>query len=178
MKLLIASDLHGSAGACRAVLGRFAAERADTLVLLGDLLYHGPRNPVPADYDPPAVAALLNGLAPRILAVRGNCDAEVDQMLLRFPMQSDSALLLLPDGRRCFLTHGHVFGPDRLPPLAPGDALLYGHTLVPVLRAENGLLLLNPGSVTFPKEGHPPTCAVWENGVFDLRTLDGAPYRP
>ena len=174
MKLLIASDLHGSLGACRALLARFAAEGADTLALLGDLLYHGPRNPVPADYDPQAVAALLGGQARRILAVRGNCDAEVDQMLLPFPILSDSALLLLD--RRCFLTHGHVYGPDRLPPLCPGDALLCGHTHVPVRETRDGVLLLNPGSVTFPKQGHPPTYLTWESGAFTHKTLNGEIY--
>ena len=176
MKLLIASDLHGSLGACRAVLAQLESEGAEALVLLGDLLYHGPRNPVPDDYDPKAVAEALNGVRGRILAIRGNCDAEVDQMLLSFPMLSDSAMLLL-DGRRCFLTHGHVYGPDRLPPLCPGDALLSGHTHIPVQREEGGILLLNPGSVTFPKGGCPPTYLRYDGGVWTHHTLDGAEYQ-
>lgn len=173
MKLLFASDIHGSAGACRMLLSRFAAEGAQTLALLGDLLYHGPRNPLPADYDPKAVAAMLNTVKSRILAVRGNCDAEVDQMLLEFPVMADYAALWL-DSRRAFMTHGHVFGPEHLPPLSPGDALLSGHTHIPTNREQDGILLLNPGSVTFPKNDLPPTYLLYEDGCFFHRTLSGA----
>lgn len=173
MKILFASDIHGSAGACRALLSRREAEGAQTLILLGDLLYHGPRNPVPSDYDPKAVAAMLNGVKERILCVRGNCDAEVDQMLLEFPALADYAMLWLDD-HRAFLTHGHVFGPEHLPPLSPGDLLLSGHTHLPTNREKDGICLLNPGSVTFPKGGMPPTYLLYEDGRFSHRTLSGA----
>ena len=175
MKLLFASDIHGSAGACRALLSRFETEGAQALALLGDLLYHGPRNPLPADYDPKAVAAMLSGVRSRILAVRGNCDAEVDQMLLAFPMMADYAALWL-DSRLAYLTHGHVFGPEHLPPLSPGDVLLSGHTHIPTNREQDGILLLNPGSVTFPKNDLPPTYLLYEDGRFFHRTLSGAEF--
>lgn len=173
MKLLFASDIHGSAGACRVLLSRFETEGAQALILLGDLLYHGPRNPLPEDYDPKTVAAMLNGVKSRILAVRGNCDAEVDQMLLEFPMMADYAALWL-DGRRAYLTHGHVFGPEHLPPLSRGDVLLSGHTHIPTTREQDGILLLNPGSVTFPKNDLPPTYLLYEDGRFFHRMLSGS----
>ena len=130
MKLLIASDLHGSAYNCRLLLEVFAREQADRLVLLGDLLYHGPRNPLPQEYDTKAVTALLNGMADKLLCVRGNCDSEVDQMVLNFPMLADYAFLSV-DGVNLCATHGHTYGPDNPPPLRPGDYLLCGHIHLP-----------------------------------------------
>ena len=116
MKYLIASDLHGSARYCRALLEMLRREQADRLVLLGDLLYHGPRNPLPEEYDTQSVAAMLGGVAERVLCVRGNCDSEVDQMILPFPMLADYALLSL-EGVELFATHGHLYGPDAQPPI-------------------------------------------------------------
>lgn len=176
MKLMFASDLHGSSGACRAMLSRFEQEGAQTLCLLGDLLYHGPRNPLPPDYDPKTVANLLNNVKPKILCIRGNCDAEVDQMLLEFPITADYAALWL-NGTRAYMTHGHVFGPDHLPPLLPGDTLLSGHTHIPARNTEGGILMLNPGSVTFPKGGFPPTYLLYEDGRWFHRTLSGEEFR-
>ena len=130
MKLLIASDIHGSAFWCRRLCDLIEMERPDRLILLGDLLYHGPRNDLPRDYAPKKVIPLLNSLAPKLLCVRGNCDAEVDQMVLNFPVLADYAVL--PVGQRLvYVTHGHVFNLNHLPPLAPGDILLHGHTHVP-----------------------------------------------
>ena len=140
MKWMIASDLHGSAYYCEKLLAAFNAEQADRMLLLGDLLYHGPRNDLPRDYDPRAVTALLNGCKERLLCVRGNCDAEVDQMVLEFPILAEYALLEV-EGRVLFATHGHKYGPDNLPPLCPGDILLSGHTHVPVCREAEGILL-------------------------------------
>lgn len=154
MKLLIASDIHGSEKYAAVLREIFEMEAPDKLVLLGDLLYHGPRNPLPEVYDPPAVAAILNGLSTHILAVRGNCDAEVDQMVLQFPIMADYALLFA-DGHTFYATHGHVFGPDNPPPMKDGDILLCGHTHVGAGQAqEGGFLYLNPGSITLPKDGH------------------------
>ena len=152
MKWMIASDLHGSAYYCRKMLEAFEREGADRLFLLGDLLYHGPRNDLPREYAPKKVIPLLNSLASKLLCVRGNCDAEVDQMVLNFPVLADYAVL--PVGQRLvYVTHGHVFNLNHLPPLAPGDILLHGHTHVPAWTDfGQGNLYLNPGSVSIPKE--------------------------
>ncbi len=170
MKLLIASDIHGSAKYCRALLEAYRASGADRLVLLGDLLYHGPRNDLPEEYAPRQVIAMLNAVKGEVLCVRGNCEAEVDQMVLEFPVLSDSAMIL--DGSRViFCTHGHVFGPDRLPPVKPGDVLLTGHTHVPHDRIVNGVRCLNPGSVSLPKEGSPRGYLLYEGGEFRFCAL-------
>jgi len=176
MKWLIASDLHGSAYYCRALLAAFDREAADRLLLLGDLLYHGPRNDLPRDYDPKAVTALLNARAEDILAVRGNCDAEIDQAVLRFPLLADYALL--SEGRRLlFVTHGHLFNLDRLPPLHEGDILLHGHTHVPACEKRGGITYLNPGSLAIPKEESPQSYMTLEAGLFQWKTLAGEMYR-
>ena len=127
MKLLIASDIHGSATYAEQLLNRLEAERADRLVLLGDVLYHGPRNDLPDGYAPKSVIAMLNPLARKILCVRGNCDTEVDQMVLSFPLLADYAAVL-DEGRVLYLTHGHIYNEQHLPPVQPGDAVLYGPT--------------------------------------------------
>lgn len=177
MKLLIASDLHGSAPAVRALAARIEAEAPDRIALLGDLLYHGPRNDLPAGYAPKEVIGLLNGLAERIVAVRGNCDAEVDQMVLGFPCMADYALVEA-DGRLLYLTHGHLPGmsPDDPPSLAPGSALLTGHTHAKTLDERDGVLYVNPGSTSIPKDGS-ASYAVYENGAFMLKALDGTVVR-
>ena len=146
--------------------------------LLGDLLYHGPRNPLPEGYEPPAVAKLLNDMADELLCVRGNCDAEVDQMVLHFPILSDSALLVL-DGLTIHATHGHIHGPDTPPPLRQGDILLCGHFHVPVRRDCGRYTYLNPGSAALPKENSPHSCMVLEGGQFTwLDVVTGQPFQP
>ena len=170
MKLLIASDLHGSAYYCRALLDAFAREKADRLVLLGDLLYHGPRNDLPEEYAPKEVIAMLSGLKPAPLCVRGNCEAEVDQMVLTFPCMADYALLEC-DGKTMYLTHGHHHSPDNLPPLEPGSVFLSGHTHVKLDDVRNGIRCLNPGSVSIPKDGS-HSCLLYEDGVFRFRILE------
>ena len=179
MKWMIASDIHGSAYFCRQLLQRYEAERADRLLLLGDLLYHGPRNDLPEGYAPKEVIDLLNPLAADILCVRGNCEAEVDQMVLQFPVLADYALLS-EGSRLIFATHGHVWNASHLPPLHEGDILLHGHTHVPVCEncGENGqFILMNPGSVSIPKEQSPHSYMTLENGVFLWKDLSGTPYR-
>lgn len=242
MKVVIASDIHGSAYWCRALVSHIERERPDVIALLGDLLYHGPRNPLPRDYAPAEVAAMLNGLASRIVAVRGNCDSEVDQMMLSFPCMGDYALLsdgiaapfrveagrrgVAGDGsaagagagaavaaggsaaleaagaasasdgaaddfaaggapdvaspafpcRQLLLTHGHVFGPDNVPPhpasaSAPTFAVISGHTHVKQQVVRDGVLFVNPGSVSLPKDGS-NSFMVYENGAFEVRVLD------
>ena len=162
MKWMIASDLHGSAYYCRKMLEAFEREGADRLFLLGDLLYHGPRNDLPREYAPKEVIPLLNGKKEKLLCVRGNCDAEVDQMVLEFPVLADYAVL--PVGQRLiYATHGHI-NVKNLPPLAPGDVLLHGHTHVPAwTEFGQGNLYLNPGSVSIPKE----------NSLHSYMTLEG-----
>ena len=178
MKLLIASDLHGSARYCRALLEPFRREQADRLVLLGDLLYHGPRNPLPEEYDPQAVTAMLNTLADRILCVRGNCDSEVDQMVLSFPILADYAFLSAA-GADLFATHGHLYGPEQLPPLGAGEHLLCGHIHLPVRRQIGQITYLNPGSLALPKENTPHSCMTLEDGVFTwLDVVTGRPFQP
>jgi putative phosphoesterase len=146
-------------------------------LLLGDILYHGPRNDLPAGYAPKKVIELLNPLKNEILAVRGNCDTEVDQMVLSFPILADYAYLSL-DGLRIFATHGHKFNTDSLPPLAKGDILLHGHTHVPVaIEFGEDNLYINPGSLSIPKESSPKSYILYENGVFSFRTLDGEEYK-
>ncbi len=172
MRWLIASDIHGAAPRCGALLRAFDRERADRLLLLGDLLYHGPRNDLPEGYDPRQVIALLSERKDRILCVRGNCDTEVDQMVLPFPILADYALLEL-GSRLVFATHGHHWNADCLPPLRPGDILLHGHTHVPVCAQAGGITVMNPGSVSIPKEGSWPGYMTLESGLFIWKDLDG-----
>ena len=175
MKTIIASDIHGSAYYCSLLLDTLRKEGADTLLLLGDTLYHGPRNDLPRDYAPKAVTAMLTGLALPIFGVRGNCDAEIDQTVLGFPIMADYSLLL--DGpRRIFVTHGHLYTPEEHPALCPGDAFLFGHIHVPVCETRDGILILNPGSVSIPKAGSERSYMVLENGVFSWKKLNGEEY--
>ena len=172
MKYMIASDIHGSAFYCRKLLEAFEASGANRLVLLGDILYHGPRNDLPKEYAPKEVLAMLKGCKDRIYCVRGNCDTEVDQMVLEFPVMADYALLVI-DGITIYATHGHVYHENHLPPMQKGDVLLHGHTHV--LRADQcgDITILNPGSVSIPKEGNPPTYAILEDGVFRILDFEG-----
>lgn len=176
MKLMIASDLHGSAYYVQKLMDACAAEQPDRLLLLGDLLYHGPRNALPRDYDCMAVAGMLNAVKDRIAAVRGNCDCEVDQMVLQFPMLADYALLEA-EGLTLYATHGHIWNEENVPPMPPGAVLLNGHFHVPVCREHEGYLYLNPGSVSIPKDGSPGGYMVLENRTFRWKDLSGAVYR-
>ena len=175
MKWMIASDIHGNADSCEKMIRRFEEENADRLVLLGDLLYHGPRNEVTEGYQPKAVAGMLNGIREKLLCVRGNCEAEVDQMMLDFPVMAEYALL--DTGKKMiFATHGHVWNEDHLPPLQPGDVLLHGHTHIPLHTERNGILCVNPGSVTISKNGSPLGYMTFEDGLFLWKTLEGEEY--
>lgn len=174
MKLMFASDIHGSAFYCRRMLELYKNSGAKRLVLLGDILYHGPRNDLPREYAPKEVIAMLNPLKDELLAVRGNCDTEVDQMVLEFPIMADYTTLLLENGRTLFATHGHLFDPDHLPPLPAGSAFAFGHIHVKHAERQGDTLILNPGSVSIPKDGS-HSCMVYENGTFTAKTLDGEP---
>ena len=174
MKWMIASDLHGSAYYCRKMLEAFEREGADRLFLLGDLLYHGPRNDLPREYAPKEIIPLLNGKKEKLLCVRGNCDAEVDQMVLEFPVLADYAVL--PVGQRLiYATHGHIYHVKNLPPLAPGDVLLHGHTHVPAwTEFGQGNLYLNPGSVSIPKENSPHSYMTLEGNTMRWKELESS----
>jgi len=171
MKLIIASDIHGSAYWCGKLLELVEREQPDKLILLGDLLYHGPRNDLPRDYAPKAVIPMLSGLKDRIIAVRGNCEAEVDQMVLPFPCMADYAQLLA-EGTLFHLTHGHHQSPEALPPLPEGSVFLSGHTHVKRDEIIGGIRCLNPGSVSIPKDGS-NSCLIFEDGKFSFRILEG-----
>ena len=179
MKYMFASDIHGSAYYCRKMLEAFELSGAERLILLGDILYHGPRNDLPKDYAPKEVIAMLNGRRDRIYAVRGNCDTEVDQMVLQFPVLADYALLAL-NGITFYATHGHVYNQDRIPPMQAGDVLVHGHTHL--LKAEKcqasdgertvEITVLNPGSTSIPKGGNPPTYAILDGREFTILTFE------
>ena len=172
MKWFIASDIHGSACFCEHMLNAYRKEHADRMLLLGDLLYHGPRNDLPEGYAPKSVIGLLSGYQKDILCVRGNCEAEVDQMVLPFPVLADYALLNLED-HMIFATHGHVYNAQHLPPLHLGDLLVHGHTHVPECSLHEGIRILNPGSVSIPKNGSWHGYMIWEGRTFVWKDLDG-----
>ena len=171
MKILIASDIHGSAYYCKKLLEAYRAEGAEMLLLLGDLLYHGPRNDLPAEYAPKSVIPMLNALKNEIICVRGNCDTEVDQMVLEFPIMSQNAVIFA-DGVKIYATHGHKFNKDNLPPLCRGDVLVYGHTHVALDETVSGVHCLNPGSVSIPKENTGHGYILFDGGEFTRKLLD------
>ena len=178
MRIMIASDIHGSAYYCNELVNAYKRESPEKFLLLGDILYHGPRNDLPRDYDPKIVAKLLNDLNREsgILCVRGNCDSEVDQMMLEFPIMSEYCILYV-NGRTIFATHGHVFNTSNIPPISSGDILLHGHTHVPAWEnfGEN-CAYLNPGSVSIPKSNSPNSYMILNDGSFAWKELDGKIY--
>lgn len=174
MKLFFASDLHGSLPATQRVIDTFLASKADHLILLGDLINFGPRNPLPEGHNPLAVAELLNQYAESIIAVRGNCDSEVDQMLLSFPIMADYNIVLLPTGQKLFLTHGHVYNADKRPLLKKGDIIAHGHTHITVAEWQGDQIIFNPGSTTFPrKEGGKPSYGLFDGKRLSVHDFDG-----
>lgn len=173
MKLMFASDIHGDFDCASAMLDAFRAEKAEKLILLGDLLYHGPRNDIPAGYAPKKVIELLNDAKNHLVCVRGNCDTEVDQMVLEFPILADY-MLIFERGRRLFITHGHHYNTTTPPLLSSGDVLIHGHThVLTVTPFGNGLTYLNPGSVSLPKENNPKSYMIYEDGLFTVKDFEG-----
>lgn len=175
MKIMIASDIHGSAYFCEKMLERFEGEKADKLLLLGDVLYHGPRNDLPKGYEPKKVIEMLNAISDKILCVRGNCDTEVDQMVLKFPVLAEYCILYLQN-RMIFATHGHKFNPEILPPISKGDILLNGHTHIPKFTDNGEFIYINPGSVSIPKENSEHSYIMLEDNQFTFKNLDGEVY--
>lgn len=171
MKFLIASDVHGSAFYCDLLLKAVESEKADKIILLGDILYHGPRNDLPRDYAPKKVIEMLNPLKDKLLCVRGNCDTEVDQMVLDFPILAEYALLSLGE-KTVFMTHGHNFSAENLPPFSKGDILLHGHTHIPKCEQKEDYIYMNPGSVSIPKENSYHSYMMLENGEFLWKNLE------
>ena len=176
MKLMIASDIHGSAYYCRRLIEAFEREKADSLLLLGDILYHGPRNDLPREYAPKEVIKMLNELKNSIFCVRGNCDTEVDQMVLEFPVMADYCILTA-GSRLVYVTHGHNFNTEHLPQMQSGDILLHGHTHIPAWEpfgSDN--LYLNPGSVSIPKAESKHSYMIMNESEFTWNSLDGEIY--
>lgn len=172
MKLFFISDIHGSVYYLNQAMERYLVEEADYIIILGDILYHGARNPLPKEYNPKGIIEILNNYSDRIIAVRGNCDSEVDQMVLDFPIMADYSSILHND-RRLFLTHGHIYNEENMVNLGQGSAFIYGHTHI--LRAEkkDNIFFINPGSITLPKENNPHSYGVLDGNSFKIKDLDG-----
>lgn len=175
MKIMIASDIHGSAKYLDMLLDCYRGENPDKFVLLGDILYHGPRNDLPDGYNPKEVISKLNAIKEDILCVRGNCDTEVDQMVLDFPILADYAIFYY-EKTMIFLTHGHKFNIENPPMLKKGDILLHGHTHIPVCKAFGHNFYINPGSVSIPKENSPHGYMIFTDGEFIWKDLDQKEY--
>ncbi|MBF8982679.1 phosphodiesterase [Lutibacter sp. B2] len=172
MKIFFISDIHGSHYYLKKALDCFKKEEADHIVILGDALYHGPRNSLPKEYNPKEVANLLNEYKDKIIAVRGNCDSEVDQMIINYPMLGDYSIIL-NNNRKMFLTHGHIYNEDNLPNLSKGDILIHGHTHIPVAEKLDSIYLINPGSISLPKENNPNSYGILEGELFQIKDLEG-----
>jgi len=176
MKLMIASDIHGSAYYCEKLLNCYKAEKADKLILLGDILYHGPRNDLPKEYEPKKVIEMLNGIKEEILCVRGNCDTDVDQMVLQFPIMAEYAFFYWRE-KMVFVTHGHTYNLNNLPMVKKGDILLHGHTHIPVCEKTEICTYLNPGSVSIPKENSRNGYMIIDDEAVYFKNLDGEEYK-
>ncbi len=172
MRLMIAADLHGSAYYCKKLSEQFSKEKCDKILLLGDILYHGPRNDLPKDYQPKAVIEMLNAMADKILCVRGNCDTEVDQMVLKFPIMAEYCYLCV-NGLQIFATHGHHYNEQCMPPLTDGEILIHGHTHVPVCIQKGQNMIMNPGSVSIPKENSHHGYMILEQGRIVWKDIEG-----
>ncbi|KNF07762.1 phosphodiesterase [Gottschalkia purinilytica] len=176
MKLFFMSDIHGSLHYVKEGIKSFEREKADYLIILGDTLYHGPRNPLPKDYNPKEVADILNKYKEKIIAVRGNCDSEVDQMMIEYDMMSDYSIVLY-NNRRIYITHGHIYNKNNMLKLTKGDVLIHGHTHVTVAEKYENIYILNPGSITLPKDNGPNSYGVLENNLFEIKDLEGNTFK-
>jgi len=172
---MFASDIHGSALWCERLLSEYRSETPDKLILLGDILYHGPRNNLPDGHDPKGVIKMLNALKGDVFSVRGNCDTEVDQMVLEFPVLAEYAMIFA-DGITLYLSHGHHHNPGELPPLNPGEVLLNGHTHIPRAEKVEGIHCINTGSVALPKENTPHSFVIYEDRTFIFKEIGGGEF--
>lgn len=172
MKIFFVSDIHGSIYYLKKAIEKFEEEKPDQIVVLGDVMYHGPRNPLPKDYNPSEVADLLNSYKSLIIAVRGNCDSEVDQMLIEYPMMSDYTIINM-NGYKIFATHGHIYDKSNMPELIKGDVFIHGHWHLPMAENKDGIFILNPGSIALPKGGFSNSYAILDNDEFIIKDLDG-----
>lgn len=172
MKLFFMSDIHGSLHFLKLALEAYKKEEANYIIMLGDALYHGPRNVLPQEYNPGEVAKILNQYKHNIIAVKGNCDSEVDQMIINFPMMSDYSFVLHNE-RRIFLSHGHKFSPDNLPELSSKEVFAYGHTHIPIAESRDGIYIINPGSISLPKENYPNSYGILNENRFQVKDLMG-----
>ena len=177
MRIMVASDIHGSAFYCSKMLEAFNREKVDKLLLLGDLLYHGPRNDLPKEYVPKEVITMLNSIKDKIMCVGGNCDAAVDQMVLEFPVLADYCILYAGN-RMIYATHGHIHNKKALPPMMPGDILLHGHTHIPVCEeiGDTKIIYMNPGSISIPKEGSEHSYMIITDELIQWKNLEGNIY--
>lgn len=171
MKLFVFSDIHGSLTALTLALRAFEKEGADKILLCGDTLYHGARNPLPHGYAPKEIIPILNALGKKIVAVRGNCDSEVDAMVLEYPHRSDYAVVLTPE-RSLFVTHGHIYNKENMPPLEEGTLFVYGHTHIPEAEEQEGIYYFNPGSVSLPKGGYRASYGIIEGNTLLVKDLE------
>lgn len=170
MKTVIASDIHGSEKYCKSLLDAFEKSNADQLILLGDIFYHGPRNPIPEGYAPMEVNCLLEKICDKLIVLKGNCDSEVDAMIAPFTFSENC--VLLSGGKKIFLSHGHVFNKDNMPK-GNFHAVIYGHFHVGFIEKSNGTVIANPGSISLPKGGTDRSYLVIEENVMSLLSLDG-----
>lgn len=174
MKLIIASDIHGDAVCCEKLLAAADRHGAEKILLLGDLLYHGPRNDLPENYAPKRVIQLLNQNAARLLCVRGNCEADVDSMVLSFPVTSDISWVYDAEQKQSlYMSHGHIYDPQNLPPIPSGSIFLYGHTHLYGITEQNGVTCVNVGSVSLPKGGNMRSYGLYDSGKITVLSLDG-----
>lgn len=176
MKFLVISDIHGSVGAVNIIEEAMKEHRFDKIICLGDILYHGPRNNLPCDYNPKKVIEIINKYKYDIIAVRGNCDSEVDQMVLDFPILSTHNILYLKN-TKVFSTHGHVYNLDNMPCLNKNDVFMFGHIHIPLAQINNDIYILNPGSSSLPKENHPKTYGILDEFGFEIYTFDHKIYK-
>ncbi len=168
---MVISDIHGSLFYLKKVIEIFEKNNYDKILILGDELYHGPRNPLPKEYNPKEAAELLNRYKNKIIAVRGNCDSEVDQMVLNFPITADYNMIFW-ENKKIFMTHGHIYNIDSPLPMEDGDIMIYGHFHIPIIQRKNEKMFLNPGSISLPKENNPNSFGVFENGSFYIKDME------
>ncbi len=172
MKIMVASDIHGSAYYCEKLVEAYKYSGTERLLLLGDILYHGPHNDLPVDYDPKKVIKMLNRISKEIICIKGNCDSEVDDSVLDFNIMADYAILF-ENRRMIFATHGHEYNEKKLPTLKEGDIFLYGHTHVPVCTSLGRINIMNPGSVSIPREDSWHGYMTIDNGLYKWYDFDG-----